>query len=127
MILIFLKSKCLIHLNNFREKIFEPSVESKVRVVVAITTLLKNAPELGTSQLTKDGMLEMMMGMARTDDPMQQLVAAEALIAATQKKKDSNFIVSNGVDILKQLYKSKDDHIKVRFTKLITAFYFLQM
>lgn len=50
----------------------------------------------------------------RTDDNMQQLVAAEALIAATQKKKDSNFIVSNGVDILKQLYKSKNDHIKVR-------------
>jgi len=45
---------------------------------------------------------------------MQQLVAAEALIAATQKKKDSNFIVSNGVEILKQLYKSKNDHIKVR-------------
>ena len=44
---------------------------------------------------------------------MQQLVAAEALIAATQKKKDSNFIVSNGVEILKQLYRSKDDHIKV--------------
>ena len=52
----------------------------------------------------------------RTDDHMQQLVAAEALIAATQKKKDSNFIVSNGVDILKQLYKSKNDHIKVRST-----------
>jgi histidine ammonia-lyase len=51
--------------------------------------------------------------LLRTDDHMQQLVAAEALIAATQKKKDSNFIVSNGVEILKQLYKSKNDHIKV--------------
>ena len=49
----------------------------------------------------------------RTDDHMQQLVAAEALIAATQKKKDSSFIVSNGVEILKQLYRSKNDHIKV--------------
>ena len=49
-----------------RSKILEPSVESKVRVVVAITTLLKHAPDLGTSQLTKDGMLEMMMGMARS-------------------------------------------------------------
>jgi outer membrane scaffolding protein for murein synthesis (MipA/OmpV family) len=46
---------------------------------------------------------------------MQQLVAAEALIAATQKKKDSSFIVSNGVEILKQLYRSKNDHIKVIF------------
>lgn len=57
---------------------------------------------------------------------MQQLVAAEALIAATQKKKDSSFIISNGVDILKQLYKSKNDHIKVQifaanYTMLLLA------
>jgi hypothetical protein len=52
---------------------------------------------------------------SRTEDHMQQLVAAEALIAATQKKKDSSFIVSNGVEILKQLYRSKNDHIKVIF------------
>jgi len=54
-----------VYFLSLREKIFDPSVESKVRVVVAITTLLKHAPDLGTSQLTKDGMLEMMMGMAR--------------------------------------------------------------
>jgi len=55
-----------------------------------------------------------MLTMAKTDDYVQQLAAVEAIIAAIQKKKDSNSIVNSGVDILKQLYQSKDDHIKVR-------------
>ncbi len=88
--------------------------ESHVRCIVAITTLLQNAPELGSSLIGKEGVLQMMLAMAQSDDRVQQLVAAEALIAATQKKKDSSMIVSQGVDILKQLYKSKDDHIKVK-------------
>ena len=77
----------------------------------------------------------MMLGMAQTDDKIQQMVAAEALIAASAKKKDASMILREvntkknlvksilvlililylqGVDILKQLYKSKDDQIKVR-------------
>ena len=34
----------------------DPGMESKVRIVVAITTLLTNAPEQGNSQL-KEGLL----------------------------------------------------------------------
>jgi len=96
------------------DKLSRPSTESCVRAVVAITTLLNGCPELGTSQVGKEGVLQMMLTMANTDDYVQQLAASEALIAATQKKKDSSMIVSQGVDILKQLYASKNDKIKVR-------------
>jgi len=96
-----------------QEKLMDPGLESKVRVVVAITTLLLNAPELGNSQL-KEGLLEMMLVMARSEEYIQQLVASEALIAAASKKKDVTAIVNQGLDILKTLYKSSNDHIKVR-------------
>ena len=96
------------------EKLSRPSTESCVRAVVGMTTLLNGCPELGTSQISKEGVLNMMLTMAKTDDYVQQLAASEAIIAATQKKKDSNMIVQQGVDILKQLYQSKNDHIKVR-------------
>jgi len=96
-----------------QEKLMDPGIESKVRIVVAITTLLTNAPELGNSQL-KEGLLEMMLVMARSDEYIQQLVASEAIIAAASKKKDSTAIVNQGLDILKTLYKSSNDHIKVR-------------
>mgnify|MGYP001344418376 FL=1 len=77
-----------------REKLHDPAIESHVRAVVAITTLLKNAPELGSGQIGKDGVLQMMLSMAQSEDKVQQIVAAEALIAASAKKKDTNMIVS---------------------------------
>merc|ERR1711962_1263700 len=95
------------------QQLLDPSMESKVRVVVGITTLLTNAPELGNSQL-KDGLLEMMLVMAQSDDYIQQLVASEAIIAAASKKKDVTAIVKQGLDIVKSLYKCNNDHIKVR-------------
>jgi len=96
------------------EKLSRPSTESCVRAVVGLTTLLNGCPELGEGQLSKEGVLSMMLTMAKTDDYVQQLAASEAIIASTQKKKNSNTIVQQGVDILKQLYASKNDHIKVR-------------
>ena len=55
----------------------------------------------------------MMLVMARSEEYVQQLVASEAIIAAANKKKDATAIVVQGLDILKTLYKSKNDHIKV--------------
>ena len=95
-------------------KLLDPGLESKVRITTAITTLLKHAPDLGNAQLQKEGFLQMLLAMAQSDEYIEQLVASEALIAATAKKKDANAIISQGMDILKTLYKSKNDHIKVR-------------
>merc|ERR1719167_1724369 len=97
-----------------KEKLMDPSLESKVRITTAITTLLKHAPDLGNSQLTKEGFLQMLLAMAQSEEYIEQLVASEAIIAATAKKKDASSIISQGMDILKTLYKSKNDHIKVR-------------
>ena len=61
----------------------------------------------------QEGVLQMMLVMARSEEYIQQLVASEAIIAAANKKKDATAIVVQGLDILKTLYKSKNDHIKV--------------
>merc|ERR1712209_221694 len=92
----------------------DEGLESKVRITVGITTLLKHAPELGNSQLTKEGFLGMLLAMAGSEVHIEQLVASEAIIAATAKKKDAQSIITQGMGILKTLYKSKNDHIKVR-------------
>ena len=52
--------------------------------------------------------------MARSDEYIQQLVASDAIIASASKKKDVTVIVNQGLDILKTLYTSTNDHIKVR-------------
>lgn len=109
------RNAVLEHVDKFiQEKLVNPSMESKVRCVAAISTLLKNAVELGQAQIAKDGVIQMMLAMANSGEYVQQLVASEAIIAATQKKKDTGTLITQGIDILKQLYNSKNDHIKVR-------------
>jgi len=110
-----MRNKLIEKVDEFsKEKLVDESLESKVRITVAITTLLKHAPDLGNSQLTKDGFLQMLLAMAQSEEYIEQLVASEALIAATAKKKDASAIINQGMDILKTLYRSKNDHIKVR-------------
>ena len=60
-----------------QEKLMDQSMESKVTIMVAITTFLTNAPEMGNSQL-KEGLLEMMLIMARSYEYIiQELRLAE--------------------------------------------------
>lgn len=91
-----------------------PDIESKIRAVLVITCLLNGPIEVGNQCLSKQGIVEMMLAMASSDDELQQKVAAEALIAATTKKDKCTSILSMGKDILKKLYMSDKDEIKVR-------------
>lgn len=92
-----------------------PDIEPKVRATAVITTLLQGPAEVGNHCLSQQGLLEMMLVMAGAEeDPVQQKVAAEAIIAAASKKDKCASIVSMGTEILKKLYQSPDDAIKVR-------------
>ncbi|KAG7169405.1 unc-45 B-like [Homarus americanus] len=62
----------------------------------------------------REGILEMLLVMANSDDLLQQKAACEALIAAATKKDKCRSIITQGTDILKKLYQSKNDAIKVR-------------
>lgn len=85
-----------------------------MRVVVAITTLLLGPLDVGNSIVAKDGIMQMILVMAGTDDVLQQKVACECIIAAASKKDKAISIINQGVNILKKLYQSKDDSIRVR-------------
>ncbi|KAK3922408.1 Protein unc-45-like protein B [Frankliniella fusca] len=95
-------------------KLITPELESKVRVVVALTSLLLGPLDVGNNIVARDGMMEMILVMAGTDDVLQQKVACECIIAASSKKDKVKSIISQGVNILKKLYQSKDDGIRVR-------------
>jgi tetratricopeptide (TPR) repeat protein len=98
-----------------KDKLLDPSLESKVRVTVAITSLLLGPLDVGNQLIARDGILQMILVMATTeDDLLQQKVACECLIAAASKKDKAKSLVSTGVDILKKLYHSKDEGIRVR-------------
>ncbi|XP_066149150.1 protein unc-45 homolog B [Euwallacea fornicatus] len=97
-----------------KEKLLTPDIESKLRVTVVITELLRGPLDIGNSIIGKEGILEMILVMANTEDELQQKVACECLIAAASKADKARSIVTQGADILKKLYKSKNDHIRIR-------------
>lgn len=97
-----------------KEQLLNPQIEGKVRAVVAITTLLNGPLDAGNQVVAKEGIMEMILVMAGTEDVLQQKVACECIIATSSKKDKVPAIVKQGVDILKKLYNSKDDSIRVR-------------
>jgi hypothetical protein len=72
------RNLCLELIDKFTsEKLMEPTTESRVRCVVAITALLKNAVEIGQAQIAKEGVVQLMIQMAQSEDYLQQLAASE--------------------------------------------------
>ncbi|XP_076036321.1 unc-45 myosin chaperone [Oratosquilla oratoria] len=100
--------------DHLRDMLLSPEVEMKVRSAVTITTLLMGPTDVGNAIIGKEGTLEMLLVMANTEDVLQQKVACEALIVAANKKDKCKAIMTQGTDILKRLYQSKNDSIKVR-------------
>lgn len=110
-----LREKFLEKVQDFiKEKLLTPDIESKVRVAVAITSLLRGPLDVGNAIIGKEGILEMILVMANTDDTLQQKVACECIVAAASKADKAKAIISQGIDILKKLYQSKDDAVRVR-------------
>lgn len=67
-----------------------------------------------TSPSILSGIMEMILVMANTEDIIQQRVACECIIAAASKQDKAKAIINQGLNILKTLYKAKDDGIRVR-------------
>lgn len=49
-------------------------MESKVRAVTAITTLLMGPIDIGNQIIAKEGIIQMILVMAQTEDVLQQKV-----------------------------------------------------
>lgn len=97
-----------------RDTLCRGTSEAQVRVAVLLTTMLLGPLDLGNIILAKEGVLSMLLAMANSEDTLQQKVACEALIAGASKKDKCRSIMTEGTEILKRLYSSKDPTIKVR-------------
>lgn len=110
------KHKFLDKIEDYiKGKLLDPALEAKVRVTVAIKCLLLGPLDVGKQVMQKEGVLQMILAMATMeDDILQQKVAVECLIAAASKKDTARSLTALGMDILKKLYHSKDEGIRVR-------------
>ncbi|XP_071568457.1 protein unc-45 homolog B-like [Temnothorax nylanderi] len=88
--------------------------ESKVGIVVAITTLIFGPLDVVGAVIFKQGIFEIIFAMSETDDVLQQKVACECIVAAMTKYKKVNLFICRCINILENLYQSKNDSIRVR-------------
>uniref|UniRef100_A0A4W2GK21 Protein unc-45 homolog B n=1 Tax=Bos indicus x Bos taurus TaxID=30522 RepID=A0A4W2GK21_BOBOX len=95
---------------------FDPQdMDKNVIAIQTVSGILQGPFDLGNQLLGLKGVMEMMVALCGSECETDQLVAVEALIHASTKLSRATFIITNGVSLLKEIYKTtKNEKIKIR-------------
>lgn len=90
-------------------------MDKTLHAIQMVSGVLQGPFDLGNKLLGMKGVMEMMVALCGSEREIDQLVAVEALIHASTKLSRATFIISNGVTLLKEIYKkTKNEKIKIR-------------
>ncbi|VDO41133.1 unnamed protein product [Onchocerca flexuosa] len=98
--------------NNLLNDIAKPEV--KVKLACMLITLLQGPVDIGLNLVTNDQITALMLEMASSDDNLQQSTAAELIVHTVSKHERATTILKFGIPVLRKLYDSKDDMVKVK-------------
>jgi len=87
---------------------------SNLQGLVALSCLFLAVREFGNDIAKNNDIVVKLLLISARDDDLSQKLAAEALALGATDKTICNTIVTNGLDVLQNLYKSTDPAIKVR-------------
>ncbi|CAF1354600.1 unnamed protein product [Rotaria sordida] len=88
-------------------------VQSRVRTIATLAVLLQGPFDTGNAILGSQNLVDLMIQMAGSGDPVQERIAVEAIVLSASKKDKAAGILSLGSEILKDLYQSANEQIKV--------------
>uniref|UniRef100_A0A3Q1HPM6 Protein unc-45 homolog B n=1 Tax=Anabas testudineus TaxID=64144 RepID=A0A3Q1HPM6_ANATE len=109
--------------NNFRDvcdeyiksKIDPNNMDKTLHAVNVISGLLQGPFDVGNALVGHQGIMEMMVALCGSEREVDQMVAVEALIHSSTKMSRASFIITNGVSLLKDIYKkTTNERIKIR-------------
>ncbi|XP_020509292.1 protein unc-45 homolog B [Labrus bergylta] len=115
--------KCDPERNNFRDicdgyiksKIDPNNMDNTIHAINTISGLLQGPFDVGNALVGHQGIMEMMVALCASEREVDQMVAVEALIHSSTKMSRASFIITNGVSLLKDIYKkTKNEKIKIR-------------
>ncbi|KAK2185884.1 hypothetical protein NP493_219g00021 [Ridgeia piscesae] len=98
----------------FTDMFGDNMMESKLEAIMALTALLQGPLEVGNVILAREGVLEILLAMADSGDIIHTKYAVEALVHSASKKNRCSGVIKQATPILKELYQSQNDAIKVR-------------
>ncbi|XP_071568470.1 protein unc-45 homolog B-like [Temnothorax nylanderi] len=96
------------------DKLRSSDIDSKVRIVLAITTLIFGPLDVVDVIIFEKLISDMMLIMSKTNDVLQQKVVCECIVAAIIKYNTANVFICRNINTLENLYQSKDDSIRVQ-------------
>ncbi|XP_027964791.1 protein unc-45 homolog B isoform X2 [Eumetopias jubatus] len=100
---------------------FDPQdMDKNVIAIQTVSGILQGPFDLGNQLLGLKGVMELMVALCGSEREVDQLVAVEALIHASTKLNRATFIITNGVSLLKDIYKTTKNE-KIKICTLVTA------
>ncbi|CAF4002723.1 unnamed protein product [Rotaria magnacalcarata] len=88
-------------------------IASRVRTISVLSVLLQGPFETGNAILGNQNLVDLMIQMAGSNDSLQERIAVEAIVLSASKKDKAAGILAQGADILKNLYRSANEDIRV--------------
>uniref|UniRef100_A0A8C5NHB8 Protein unc-45 homolog B n=1 Tax=Gouania willdenowi TaxID=441366 RepID=A0A8C5NHB8_GOUWI len=86
-----------------------------LHAINTISGLLQGPFDVGNALIGHQGIMEMMVALCSSEREVDQMVTVEALIHSSTKMSRASFIITNGVSLLKDIYKkTKNERIKIR-------------
>ncbi|XP_053130637.1 protein unc-45 homolog B isoform X2 [Hemicordylus capensis] len=105
----------LICEDYIQSKIDPQDMDKTLHAIQVVSGVLQGPFDLGNQLLGMKGVMEMMVALCGSEREIDQLVAVEALIHASTKLSWATFIITNGITLLKEIYKkTKNEKIKIR-------------
>lgn len=90
-------------------------MDKTIHAINTISGLLQGPFDVGNALVGRQGIMEMMVALCGSEREVDQMVAVEALIHSSSKMSRASFIITNGVSLLKDIYKkTKNERIKIR-------------
>ncbi|XP_056890350.1 protein unc-45 homolog B isoform X2 [Takifugu flavidus] len=98
-----------------KSKIDPKDMDKTIHAVNTISGLLQGPFDVGNALVGHQGIMEMMVALCGSERDVDQMVAVEALIHSSSKMSRASFFITNGVSLLKDIYKkTKNERIKIR-------------
>ncbi|VDM66407.1 unnamed protein product [Strongylus vulgaris] len=102
--------------NNLMARASDDPEGHKIRIKLAcfLITMLQGPVDIGINLVTNDQVTALMLQMAASSNLLMQSVAAELIVMTVVKHERATSILKVGVPILRKLYESEDENVKVR-------------
>lgn len=98
-------------------------MDKNIHAINALSGLLQGPFDVGDKLVGGQGVMEMMVALCGSEREVDQMVAVEALIHSSTKMSRATFFTTNGVGLLKDIYKkTKNEKIKIR--ALVVSIFF---